>query len=282
MAKGNGGNLLQHWVLCDLAASVLSRVARRRIAYVDCYAMKPFECVESSPCSQPEFHAVLSDTHRLKSDFQKALCILKEEIWRDQRPHYPSSLVLLSALQVPLARAVLCECHREKAEAIELWCRRRDLSAVVWPTNWRHVDIRSLLEGDERALVLALLDPNVVSLSENTRPENMSIVDLERLLGEITVTGETIVQISSYSSNGGNSGAKVRPCVRRLLGEHDFSAVFEVCQPKKGRAKLRDSPWSIIAGRFTSRTIDLQTAFEEWGRSAQCRFSDWFPRSSVG
>lgn len=102
MAKGNTGNLLQHFVALQVAQRLVERWNQpvRQIEYIDCYSMAPWEPIEAD--SSPGFTRLVSalPTKKQRGDFVASVFI---KAWGEQggvaaEPRvYPNTAVLLTA-----------------------------------------------------------------------------------------------------------------------------------------------------------------------------------------
>jgi hypothetical protein len=256
--RGNKGNLLQHWVFCEVLDACRGTVSR--IDFIDAHAMAPladerpkldataglFDCVhEHLPGEGTAYELAW---HALAPD---ACC-------------YPNSAAFLTQVWQADYALVLCESEPATVRALETWretvaARERCVRLEIVNGDWRDRYREGFApEGD---LTLLSFDPYVVSRTYAVRDAaNMYQSDLE-LVGSATqsIPGRVLMQLSTYSVNGENSQEVVTEAVTSTLQPFGLQLVALV--------RTDGEMMSLLLGRGIGggpSLDDLPERFDAW------------------
>jgi len=205
--RGNRGNLLQHWVLAE-CVTLLARTQQTPLCFIDAHAMspyaKPYEKRDQDQTA-PDFDRVRQTLPGQKSAYELA--------WKDLTTpeiDYPSSALFVRHLWPGTLHLMLCECNPMTADEVGKWFNTLDpkTSAELHRGDWRDRFPAGLPRGYSAYLVS--FDPNMF---DRHRPpvapdrSKMWPADIIRACAALIDLQErpTIVQLSTYSANNGNS-----------------------------------------------------------------------------
>ena len=262
--KGNVGNLMQHWTLCE-ALSIAQGYGVTSLNYVDAHAMGPL----ADACANPKFE-FLSVQRRLPGQGS-----VYEEAWlrlarRDRV--YPNSAAFVTAIwQGPFSLS-LCESDNETARELANWrfgpaLRGESRVAQVHPGDWRErfakgIPAPSQVKLPDDALTLVSFDPDMydrrwlnVRNARHLYPDDLKLT-LRALDG---VDGGVLMQLSTYASKNENPQGAVLSSVNEVLARGGFSLAAVVCADEKMMSLVyarNVAWWAELAG--------LPGLFEEW------------------
>ena len=270
--KGNKGNLMQHWTLCE----VLSVANRHHSAlnYIDAHAMAPLAMTRTDD-------DVVFD--RVRNALPNGTSIY-EKTWYDLvrgGNSYPSSANLVTKVWAGSFSLLLCEIRRTTADEIEHWlgdvCSLRGYClADLDRGDWRNQFKQGLPSPTDvglghDALTLISFDPYTIGVSLNKDlPEkkqgNMYPQDLALVANAVEkVEGGVLLQLSTYSANvgilrqGANSQVMVTAMIDNILGQAGFKLAAKT-RPDGNMMSLiyaRDIPWADDLAK-------LGVQFTEW------------------
>ncbi len=262
--KGNVGNLMQHWTLCE-ALSMAQSNGVTSLNYIDAHAMAPLACA----CANPAFE-FLSVQKRLPGQGS-----VYEQAWlrltrRDRV--YPNSAAFVTAVwQGPFSLS-LCESDAATVRELADWrfgpeAQGNSRVARVHPGDWRQrfekgVPAPSQVELPDDALTLVSFDPDMYDRRcMNTRnarrlyPEDLELT--RRALDGFD--GGVLMQLSTYTSKKENPQGAVLSSINEILVRGGFSLAAAVWANEKMMSLVyaRNVAWSAeLAG--------LPGRFEEW------------------
>lgn len=265
--RGNVGNLLQHWVFCEIVEAASREVAQ--VTFIDAHSMAPLAA--SRPrrdATSNVFDAVLERLPGEGTPYERAWTFLE-----DRNSVYPNSAFFLTHLWSGRYSLVLCEHDQETAKQLAAWKRQLEqkvncTAAEVAEGDWRDRFSRGLaISGD---LVLLSFDPYMFDRNgpgSNPKPGNMYPTDLD-LIGETTATlqGPLLLQLSTYSANNDNPQNKVVKLVKSRLERFGFDLV--------GVARADGNMMSIVLSRSAGWVHSLG--------SLPSRFDAWLSRAKAG
>ena len=256
--KGNSGNLMQHWVLCEVL-----RIARHHVdelTYIDAHSMAPraMQRTESRGASRQTFDTVFVQLPGQESAYEKA--------WKRLSPEpgtYPNSARFVTHLwpHADIASMLLCENNPESVLPLRHWARENeDLDVEIAFEDWRHrFQSRLPVEGD---LAFVSFDPDMFNRHQPkaTNPRNMYPSDLS-LIVEATngCKGGVLLQLSTYSANNDNSQNEVIECIS--AGLRSGGLRLAAC------IRLDGNMMSLIYQRdveFSDELSDLPDRFAGW------------------
>jgi hypothetical protein len=259
--KGNRGNLLQHWLLCELLTLLKEQVPpSTSLAFIDAHAMSPYATRDPTPGQTGDaFEIVRKHLPGQRSTF--------ELTWKDlsdaPRVDYPTSAMFVCQLWPGPLHMVLCEKDEASAEQIVEW--RATLSSIT-QVEVHHGDWRTRFRGDFpwSQACLVSFDPYAI-VRENpadNKTGNMYLSDLIRAASALLEirSGPLLVQLSTYDARS-NSHDEVLETVRWIMAAAGLSLVAAV--------RADGHMMSMVFGRNLVREpIALDEAFRSWLRAA--------------
>lgn len=256
--RGNRGNLLQHWVLVDLLRCIREG-GIGKLCFVDAYSMSPTPTRSERAATDQtahEFDHVRSRLDRSNSAFEQAWLTLS----KDLPSEYPSSAAFVRHCWPERVHLLLCEADRTTAHDIERWLSQLDerfTSFELYRGDWR-LRLAEPTPSDWDAYYFSF-DPNMYDRHDVRSPkaENMYSSDIDLLRGAIRQRREAsiVVQLSTYSVNGGNSQFDVFESVVPRFTEMGFSA---------NCVRADYSMMSFIFSRGVTVPSDLEDRFRLW------------------
>ena len=227
--KGNKGNLLQHWVLCELVS-----VARRhvsRLQFIDAHAMAPM--ADRRTATDKKDKGRVFDSVRDHLPGQPERDSSYERAWRELVPRgeaaYPNSASFVNRLWTGSVYMLLCERDKETVQEFRDWAGSRP-DVEVASGDWQSRFGEGLPESGE--LTLVSFDPYMFSRRcEPKRPKigNMYPEDLDLVVQAMREMQKGVMlQLSTYSTNDSNSQTDVEQCIRDRLHGGGFEQVATV------------------------------------------------------
>ncbi|MFS8069619.1 MAG: hypothetical protein ACMG6S_24910, partial [Byssovorax sp.] len=183
MAKGNVGNLLQHFVAIRAAHQLFAAHGdvRAETTYVDCHSMAPWEPIQRRGPKYPDFiHALASA--RAPSDpvaaaFQAAWQVYPEDLPANPVARlYPNTAVLLAA-GLPHVRwsMRLHDIEPSPRDLLETWGRQRPWPVAVHG-DWNRSPLVRKCQATGPTLVM--LDPYKVTVGKPKSSGDLRVDDL--------------------------------------------------------------------------------------------------------
>jgi hypothetical protein len=270
VCKGNRGNLMQHWTLCE----VLDRLQREQVSslhFISTHSMAPWSLAK--PKNNEESDADRRIFRRAGERLARnSGGTLYENAWLDLSvedgiPYPSSALFAQSVWKKPISLA-LCEQATTVADEIDGWLKGpavcdRYVHGVLLRGDWRAgIDSPFCMKTD-CACVYIEMDPMRYDHRESGKrkqsdPASLYPEDLTHLTRLLTNEARPVVlQISSFSAQNGNSRQVIETSLRSGLEPSGFSFADQ----------------TYVNGQMVSfvfcRGIELQNV------SLQTRFSDW-------
>jgi hypothetical protein len=261
--RGNVGNLLQHWVLCEILEACRSYAGE--LAFIDAHSMSPF-AKERSPKldhSARLFDSVRDRLPGAQSPYEQAWHKLK--LAALPAIGYPNSAAFLTSLWTGSYSLFLCETDSPTAQELDAWVKvaRRSPKCVyarVFKKDWRFRFRQGLpVLGD---LVFFSFDPDMFSRNSvrNRNPRHMYREDLECFATAIQpISQSLVVQLSTYSAQNDNSQPDVIDVVRSSLKDSGLEIV--------ATARADGNMMSLVLARGIEWSDSL--------RSFGARFDSW-------
>ncbi|OGJ90696.1 MAG: hypothetical protein A2350_05330 [Candidatus Raymondbacteria bacterium RifOxyB12_full_50_8] len=258
--KANRGNLLQHWVLCELLTMLKSEFGEKaHLHYIDAYAMAPF--------SLPEAGGYKSSSH---ADFEKVRKVLPgrqslyEFTWqklsgRSGLP-YPSSTVFVATLWQGALSMHLCEIDPAKATDIHAFLALLGKKETIQESEVSQRDWRQGLVLKPADICLIQFDPNRFECNQQTGNDGFTMypADLDRITGWLNrYATPCVIQLSSYSANNNNSVERIEDTILQKMTPAGFKLLSTVT------ADGNMASFIIYRG-FECKIKDLKTCFNNW------------------
>ena len=251
--KGNEGNLMQHWVLCELLTSAQDHTSH--LTYIDAHSMAPIANLRTG--KSRKFDAVFKRLPEQNS--------LYEQAWEALSPEqgtYPNSANFLAHLwrQPRVCSMLLCEKDEETVSLLRSWTTQHSgIKTEVHYGDWRMRFEYELPKSE--GLIIVSFDPYMFNRhARNVKPENMYPTDLDRLVKATrSYPSNILLQLSTYSTNGGNGQEQTAEVIQSKLAPGGFDEVA-IIRPHGGMMSLIYQRGITFSGELTS----LPSRFKEW------------------
>ena len=252
--KGNEGNLMQHWVLCELLSSACNHFTH--LTYVDAYSMAPIARQRTS--SSIKFDTVFAQLPGQES--------LYEQAWQELSlgpGTYPNSANFVQQLwHLPSNYSMLlCEVDDETVSLLRSWASQLNgLDIEIANEDWRNRFLKGLPK--PRGLMFITFDPCMFNRHPRIRsPGNMYQIDLDILIKMTRSYPEILIQLSTYDVNDDNPQERVIDVIRSKLTANGFGEVA-IIRPSKSKKMM-----SLIYQRgltFIDELNSLPHRFRNW------------------
>lgn len=265
--RGNVGNLLQHWVLCETLEAFRGRADQ--IDFVDAYSMAPL--ADERPKLDGSAH-LFDCVHRQLPGAQTAY----ERAWQTLAPsagQYPNSAALLALIWPSRYSLLLCESEPRTVHQLRAWtdkvahsenCVGVEIAAGDWRDGFR----KGLALSGE--LTFLSFDPYMFDRHGSGRnPGNMDPSDLDLLNTAVEpIRGGLVVQLSTFSANNANPQEAVIEVVTSGLQRSGLRLL--------GVVRADGNMMSLLFARdieATSTLVALPAQFAKWlaGVKARCQ-----------
>lgn len=257
--RGNVGNLLQHWVLCEILDGCHGHA--NHLAFIDAYSMAPL-ATERPTIDQyaPPFDHVRDQLPGQRTTYEKS--------WHHLVPNangYPNSAAFLTSVWQSEYSLLLCEMEPLTVAVLRAWAddlvgsSPRCIGVEVFVGNWR--ERFSHIEAPASDIVLVSFDPYMFNRHDVAHPQpgNMYPGDVQLLATMLKqIPQGVIVQLSTYSANNGNAQNAVIESIREHLNGCGLEVVATPA-PNGSMMSIvltRNIPWSDsfrnLAPRFAA------------------------------
>jgi hypothetical protein len=222
--RGNRGNLLQHWTLCELIQILGTCLPKdSHLLYIDAYPMAPLAPMrEKADQTRAHFLHVRNELPGQRSTYETSW----QELAHKNPDLYPSSLVFVSRLWKSCLSVCLSEIDLTTHEEIASWLNspertNRFEKKRVDLGDWRE-RLQSCDVGVDPDLVFMSFDPNMYDRrdlpEEDRKPENMYRPDLYAVVSLCERWDCPIaVQMSTYSANNNNPQKLVEEQITKVM-----------------------------------------------------------------
>ena len=232
--KGNVGNLMQHWTLCELLSIAQDR-GIPGLNFIDAHAMAPLARQQEPPVGRDGRYNRVADRvqHPQRPDHEWASKY--EWAWHHLAPSvgYPNSAVFVEKVWRGNFAMSLCEMDWTTLGELGAWCDlvrslERCTNAQFFPGDWRETFDQGLptprdVDLPEGSLTLVSFDPDLVSWhprpNQLGRQQSRTVYpqDLEDVRNQlINFDGRVLIYLPTYSAQN-NSQREVIPAVDEIL-----------------------------------------------------------------
>ncbi len=207
--KGNAGNLMQHWTLCELL--VIAGKRSSGLSFIDAHAMAPHAHTRTG--TDAVFRCVQARVHGQKSAYEQAWQRLAS-----QGEGYPNSAAFVKEVWNGDFSLLLCETDHSTIGELTPWLKRvqksaRCKSAKLFPCDWRKrfdeglpsVSEVGLADG---SLTLVSFDPYMYNRQRRfgdrrkRKKGNLYPDDIERASDALSsLESGVLIQLSTYDAN---------------------------------------------------------------------------------
>lgn len=283
MAKGNIGNLLQHFIGLSCANRLVDISEGKPLEYIDCYSMAPWEMIDGK--SQPAFDKTVQQFagKAAKGDFiaRSFLSAWKcrygsEDVPADPNNRdYPNTAVLLRTAFPQIAWNMrLHDIDSVKRKNLEEWARQQSPGTYSVAGKWIDSPLILKAPASQDAGVLVMLDPFRIVEDNHSKAEADGFLPqrlLRYLFGSLALNlhtrddsaGPCAILLFSYSDDEPN----VPDGVIRAIFPQDQWAIERVqTKPFNFRgANSYHQGWVVTKGSSQqSAPTTLQIAWDEW------------------
>ena len=233
--KGNKGNLMQHWTLCE-ALRIAQKQGVEQISFIDAHAMAPL--ANGRTTYDKGFHNAQTSLPGQKSTYELAWQVLAPSPSHD----YPNSANFVTQVWRGKYSLLLCEQDSPTAGEVKAWlsdvrrwpqCKHAELCEGDWRVRFeKGLPSPEDIGLEKEALTFLSFDPYMISKGEGgfkMGSGSMYPQDLDTI-GEALrdCSGGLLMQLSTYTANGGNCQEDVAPLVDQHLGRYGFVRVAKV------------------------------------------------------
>lgn len=289
MAKGNLGNLLQHFVALRVAERMVKEWSQpsKAIELIDCFAMAPWEELEPQNVSTPQRSRFVQRVGQMSSATDDLVASTYHNAWRNKygkaippnitERSYPNTALLLKTAFPDQAWFMrLHEVVDEKHTELVKWARSVGPAFVRIARDWSQSSLVFRNPAPADRPVLVILDPNKI-VDDGHEKANDDCYLPERLLRfliskdaldlEASHVAPVIALLFSYSEDKPDMSHAV---VTRVFASSQW-AIERVCSgpwPDVGRKKTHQA-WIVSSG--VSNPIlgeSVQEVCDRWGIGA--------------
>ena len=208
-------------MLCELLAIIGQHSSK--LSFIDAHAMAPIaDARYKEDYSSQLFDKVRRNLPGQNSRYEKA--------WKqlDAGDFYPNSAAFLSEVWQGKSSLILCEKDSMTADALrQRYVGHTDVE--IAEGDWRNRFKQRLLH---TPLMLFSFDPNMYDRHGPTKKmkhENMYPSDIKLVLDTIDdLSGEILIQISTYTANNNNSQDEVVASLDKLLKKGGFTRAVKI------------------------------------------------------
>ena len=266
---------MQHWTLCEVLR--VAQCHHSALNYIDAHAMAPLATCRTG--YDAAFDRVRNGLPKGESAYEKAWYGLTKT-----KEGYPNSAKFVKHVWKGCYSLFLCEKDSATHACINEWlCELRATDPGCAHATSRCGDWRcAFAEGLPRpagvvlpddALTVLAFDPYFISKScarygkdwGAIYPQDLAVIS-EALR---TLPGGVLVQMSTYSVNGGNSQGEIEQLVDRAFEDHAFTRVAKT-QVKGKKPNARGNMMSLIYARdvpwASCELAPLSESFATWLR----------------
>jgi len=283
MAKGNTGNLLQHFVALTVAELVVQSWARPEdaIEYVDCFSMAPVEPIDSAAGDFKERVKLIAS-----GDASDVLSNTLRTFWNENYPDgfptvkkgflYPNTAAMLVQTFEQKWNMRLHEVDDEKRAELAAWVEK-NAETVTGSVNgaWRESDTIMKAPVPRDCPVMVMLDPNQVckDIKELQKKADsggyLTVRSLHYIAGEqaLNLLSHTskdspkVVLMFSYSENNPSA---THHNVEEMVEKINMQ-MQRITAVDKSRAKpVTHQGWVVYRDLEALDELNLQEAWEAW------------------
>ena len=251
--KGNAGNLMQHWTLCEILT-----VAQRHascLSYVDAHAMAPMASVQSKRKDERRqtFDRVRDGRLGRESVYERA--------WHHLAPDgqgYPNSAAFVEHVWNGRVSMILCEMDPSTAARLRAWAQGRKEATVI-EGDWR----KRFKDGlPDAPMTLLSFDPYSYDPRPNVKSPsvgNLYPSDLKLTVDALDgVQGGILVQLSTYSARRGYSQEAIALSIKEIFAKGRLRRAAVV--------KVNESMMSLVYLRGIDCFAELEDLSERFGQ----------------
>ena len=247
--RGNVGNLMQHWTLCNLLAIAGQRA--QELSFVDAYAMAPHAHTRTG--ANARFDLVRAGLPG-QSVYEQAWHSLAQQ----RKEGYPNSAAFVRGIWKGHSSLLLCEMDAQTATEIDSWLSG---SSELFRGDWRE---RFRMGLPNAPLTMVSFDPDMYYRQSPhiLNPRNLYPCDLKLALAALEgVRGGVIIQLSTYSRGRCNEAPQgaVISSINSILTQGAFTLA--------GVVWANGDMMSLVYSRnvaWSKELANLPGRFEEW------------------
>ncbi len=267
MCKGNRGNLMQHWTLCECLLRLRSNYSSLHL--VTTHSMAPWSVPVRKDVMGGCSATFLRAGRRLRSlqapsQYESAW----ESLSVEKGIPYPSSIVFATEVWKEKLSVSLCEADPRTADEIDGWLgspqqQDRFEHSVLLRGDWRSSLANPLLFRNDVECIYFEMDPmrydtRSQSNRKSTNPANLYPDDIEKVIQHLPSTIPVILQISSFSTQNNIIPLNnQRQSLEGLLQPAGFSLHSEV-------KVLQQMASFVFIKECKLQASDLGTSFTKW------------------
>lgn len=259
--KGNVGNLMQHWTLCEVVTAIAAAEhGTSCLNYVDAHAMAPV--ASSRPSRNDKSRQTFDRVRDGLSEGSAGEQSVYEQAWHrlaQGRAGYPNSAAFVEDVWEGRVSMLLCEADRITAAELDAWARDRN-EVTVFEGDWRERFAQGL---PNAPMTLLSFDPYSYNRRRHVEDwcrGNLYPSDLERTVDALDgVQGGVLIQLSTYGMRNDNSPEAVSGSVEDILAKGGLRSAAEV--------KVNARMMSLVYVRgidMYAELADMPKRFKQW------------------
>ncbi len=252
--KGNAGNLMQHWTLCELLT--IANKHAMGLSFIDAHAMAPLARERDN---KPGYSRPLFDRVRAGLPGQSVY----EQAWHNRDPNgegYPNSAAFVEKVWKGKVSMLLCEKDKSTVTDLKDWEQTR-AGVEIAEGDWRETLKKGL---PDTPLTLVSFDPDMYDRRrvDTRNSRHLYPGDLELTLRALASTeGGVLIQLSTYSRGRTNDNPQeaVISSVDSILVGGGFTRAAKV--------RYDGNMMSLVYARrvsWSAKLAELPGRFEKW------------------
>jgi len=283
MAKGNSGNLLQHFVALTVANAVVEAWAKpgEAIEYVDCFSMSPIEPIDAAAGDFKERVKLIAE-----GDASDIVSQTLRTIWNENYPDgfptvkkgflYPNTALLLHRAFEQKWNMRLHEINDEKRAELATWFEQNaeQLSGSV-NGAWRTSDQIMKSPVSRECPCIVMLDPSQVckdnkELQKKADPDayltarSLHYIGGDQALNLLAHTNKECPKVMLMFSYSENNPAATHHNVEETCAAIGME-MQRITTTDKSRAKpVTHQGWVVYRDLPALEELDLQQAWDAW------------------
>lgn len=261
VCKGNVGNLMQHWTLCEVVQAAAEQDLPH-LHFVSTHGMAPWSVpAEVQNDAQVQARLLFDSARNRPTNARNSFY---EQVWHDIALYrglpYPSSAAFVVQAWGRRLSLSLCEADQFVAAEVAGWLKLSEVAEKLvrkqlHRDDWRTGLAAMLDQGDSGVCTLIEMDPMQFDHHQGMQEPGSPMLfpeDLETII-EATegLTGPIILQMSSYIAQNGNPHPVVEQCIAGPLHEAGFRL--------QGKAVANGNMISLVYARMIELWNDTGT-----------------------
>lgn len=279
MAKGNIGNLLQHFIGLSCAKRLVDMSAGKPIEYIDCFSMSPWEPIDGSNAKDFKLKVLQFEKMKTEGDFVASVFLAawarrygeNVSLPEPLRREYPNTAVLLrTAFPDQPWNMRLHDADPTNRQNLEQWSREQSPGSYRVDGDWTRSSLISKAPIPPESAAMVMLDPYQIVRNDHERADESGYLPERRLrflhgahalnVQERTEAAQPlVVTLFSYSDFNPNNADRV---VRNVFSGEKWKIERVMCPCTVRGHQAFHQGWAVSQG--ISAPLELQTKWNGW------------------